>query len=145
MPRCYLALGSNLNSPKRQLSRALSALQRLPKLMITQRSKIYFNPPMGVKAQPMFYNMVISLDTSLSPTALLKACQRIEQHQQRVRKKKWGARTIDIDILFYGDQVIRKHNLMIPHPEWFKRDFVCIPLAELQRQPDHVRMKQTSI
>ncbi len=134
-------MGSNLNSPKRQLNRALFALQRLSNVMITERSKIYFNPPLGIKAQPMFYNMVISIHTSLSPAALLKACQCIERQQQRIRKKKWGARTIDIDILFYGEEIIRKPNLIIPHPEWSKRDFVRIPLSQLQIQPDHVRMK----
>lgn len=99
--------------------------------MIRQQSTVYFNPPMGLKSQPMFYNMVICIDTSLSPQALLKACLRIEAKQKRVRKKKWGARSLDMDILFYGDRTIRSKNLTIPHPEWFKRDFVLIPLAQL--------------
>ncbi len=131
MPRCYLGLGSNLNYPKRQLNRALQALQKQNRLMVVERSRPYFNPPLGVKAQPMFYNMVICIETSLSPNILLKKCKQIEQKQKRIHRKKWGSRTIDIDILFYGEQKLRSQALTLPHPEWHKRDFVHIPLSEL--------------
>lgn len=142
MPRCYLGLGSNLNYPKRQLNRALQALQKQNRLMVVERSQPYLNPPMGVKAQPMFYNMVICIETSLSPHALLKICKQIEQKQKRIHKKKWGSRTIDIDILFYGKQTIQSPALKLPHPEWYKRDFVRIPLLELMYfTKDHATLK----
>ena len=131
MPICYLGLGSNLKSPKRQLQIAINSLNRIKNTSIIDISSIYFNPPKGVKSQPMFYNLVLSIKTSLNPHALLYFCQKIEEMQCRVRKKKWGARTIDIDILLYGDKEIKTKSLLIPHPYMLERDFVLIPLLEI--------------
>lgn len=128
---CYLGLGSNLKHPKRQLNRALQALQHLPRSTITQRSSVYSSQPMGVRAQPSYCNMVIAIQTSLPPLILLGHCQSIENKQQRIRKRRWGARTLDIDVLLYGNQSIRTRNLTVPHPHLFERDFVLIPLQEL--------------
>lgn len=132
MPRCYLGLGSNLKSPRRQLNRALHALKKQHQLIVVACSGFHLTKPIGVRAQPMFYNIVVCVETRLSPLALLKVCQRIEQQHKRVRKKKWGTRTLDIDLLFYGNLVQKTLSLTLPHPEWSKRDFVCIPLFELQ-------------
>ncbi|MDP3560932.1 MAG: 2-amino-4-hydroxy-6-hydroxymethyldihydropteridine diphosphokinase [Legionellaceae bacterium] len=131
MSLCYLGLGSNLKSPKRQLNQAIATLRTLPKSIIIDISTVYFNPPIGVRAQPMFYNLVIALQTSLPPAHLLNFCKKIEQKQRRICKKKWGPRTIDIDILLYGNQIIQTPSLTIPHPEMLQRDFVLIPLLEL--------------
>ena len=79
----------------------------------------------------MFYNLVVAINTSLPPTRLLQCCQKIELNQQRVRKERWGARTIDIDILLYGNQTINTQNLCIPHPRMFERRFVLEPLFEV--------------
>lgn len=86
---------------------------------------------MGVRAQPMFYNIVIAMQTALPPHQLLQYCKKIERNQGRIHKRRWGARTIDIDILLYGDISMNKQALCIPHPQMLKRDFVLIPLLEI--------------
>ncbi len=139
---CYLGLGSNLKYPKRQLQHAIASLRKLPRSIMTGISNIYVNPPMGVKAQPMFYNQVMQINTSLPPLQLLKHCKQIEQDQGRVYRKKWGSRTIDIDILLYGDRIIKTRQLTIPHPELLNRDFVLIPLLELYEFPPKNQRKQ---
>lgn len=128
---CYLGLGSNLRSPKRQLHKAIRSLHKLPRSVIRTQSSIYISAPHGVRAQPSYANMVIKIYTSLSPTTLLRFCQRIENAQQRIRKKRWGARTLDIDLLLYGNRTIKQNNLVIPHPEMLHRDFVMLPLLEI--------------
>ena len=131
MTSAYLGLGSNLRQPERQLRQALLKLQKLPKSVIIEVSSIYFSQPCGLRAQPPFANLVLTLNTSLSAEQLLRHCQSIEHKQQRLRKKHWGARTLDIDILLYGNQVIHRHNLIIPHQEMHHRDFVIVPLLEI--------------
>lgn len=131
MVLCYLGLGSNLKSPSRQLSRAVNSLRKLPQTQLVQSSKLYLSHPLGVRAQPSYLNQVILLQTTLSPLKLLQACQSIEAQQQRIRKQRWGARTIDIDILLYDSKIIHLKNLQIPHPEMHKRDFVLLPLLEI--------------
>lgn len=131
MPTCYLGLGSNLKSPKRQLNQALQAIQRIPHILIKNTSSLYFNPPMGVKSQPMFYNLVTEINTNLPAQILLKKLKAIEEQQNRITKRRWGARTIDIDILLYGDRKINQYNLQVPHPGILVRDFVRIPLGEV--------------
>ena len=131
MVDCYLGLGSNLREPRRQLSRAFASLRTLPRSAILRQSRVYHSLPMGVRAQPNYYNQVIAIQTTLPAHALLRHCQAIEQKQHRIRKRRWGARTLDIDILLYGNQVIHTHDLIVPHPEMLKRDFVLIPLLEI--------------
>ncbi len=131
MPIAYLGLGSNLHEPRRQLSRALQSLAKFPQTTLATQSSIYRSKPIGVRAQPHYLNMVVMLKTTLSPQQLLKHCQAIEQQQKRLRKKIWGARTIDIDILLYGQHVIELPYLHIPHPELLYRDFVWMPLLEI--------------
>src|SRR3990167_7179375 len=99
MPDCYLGLGSNLKFPKRQLRLALQDLQKSKNILIKTVSSFYFSKPIGIKAQPNFYNLVIKIQTNLSPLILLSVLKQIEQKQNRIPKKKWGSRTIDIDIL----------------------------------------------
>lgn len=131
MTRCYLGLGSNLRSPDRQLQKALIALRSLPRSTIVKASCMYSTQPWGVRAQPMYSNMVIAIDTKLPPLTLLNYCHRIEHKQQRIRKVRWGARTLDIDLLLYGDKTIHSHQLIVPHPHMLSRDFVLIPLFEI--------------
>lgn len=134
MTLCYLGLGSNLRSPVRQLRQAIKKLRQLPQSMIKKQSSVYFSQPMGVRSQPLFCNMVISMHTNLSPQALLKHCQSIEIKQQRIRKRHWGARTIDIDILLYGNVLLYQKNLIIPHKGMLHRDFVLVPLLEISSE-----------
>ncbi len=143
MARCYLGLGSNLKSPRRQLSQAIAALGKLPRSSIVKISSVYTSKPLGVRFQPMYVNMVIALQTTLSPQILLQHCQRIEHHQKRVKKKHWGIRTIDIDILLYGNLTLNTITLTIPHPQMHNRDFVLVPLLEIAPTlclPNHKRL-----
>ncbi|MBA2711803.1 MAG: 2-amino-4-hydroxy-6-hydroxymethyldihydropteridine diphosphokinase [Tatlockia sp.] len=131
MTLCYLGLGSNLNSPERQLRMALNALRLLPQTNIKKIAPIYRSEALGRKAQPRFLNTVVAINTSLTPELLLRYCQKIEREQGRIRKVQNGARTLDIDILFYGEQKISDQNLQIPHPRMLERDFVLKPLSEI--------------
>lgn len=131
MTVCYLGLGSNLASPERQLRRAIRALRKLPKSFIIKVAAFHHSIADGRKAQPNYVNTVIALHTQLSPNALLLYCQKIEQQQGRVRKVRWGARTLDIDILLFGKKTINTPTLCIPHPRMLERDFVLLPLLEI--------------
>ena len=131
MTFCFLGLGSNLRSPARQLNQAIQTLRNLPRSVITAQSKVYFSQPLGVRSQPPYLNMVIALFTTLPPKRLLHYCQEIEHKHHRVRTRQWGARTLDIDLLLYGEQQIQHHGLSIPHPELLNRDFVWAPLIDI--------------
>jgi len=131
MTYCYLGLGSNLHSPQRQLRQAIALLHKLPHTSIDKISKLYFSKPLGIRCQPPYYNVVLTLHTTLPATRLLHYCQSIEQKHQRVRKKRWGPRTLDIDLLLYGKQIINRHDLHVPHPQLTVRDFVLVPLLEI--------------
>ena len=134
MTLCYLGLGSNLRVPQRQLRQSIGLLNKLPKSVITKISKVYNSRPWGVRSQPHYCNMVIALRTSLSAHQLLRYCKRIEQKNHRIQKKHWGARTIDIDLLLYGEHVINNNELIVPHPHMLHRDFVLVPLLEIAPQ-----------
>ncbi|MCX7116490.1 MAG: 2-amino-4-hydroxy-6-hydroxymethyldihydropteridine diphosphokinase [Legionellales bacterium] len=131
MSLCFIGLGSNLRSPVRQLNQALQKLHKIPRTSITAHSKLYFSKPCGIRSQPPFYNMVISLFTTLTPQLLLFYCQQIEHKHHRLRAKKGGARTLDLDLLLYGNREIHGANLTLPHSELLKRDFVWVPLLEI--------------
>lgn len=131
MIRCYLALGSNLGVPKRQLIRAIKHIRSMPGTVFIKSSSLYFNKAWGRKLQPDFYNAVLAIDTRLTPGHLLAQCQAIERKQGRQRKVLWGARTLDIDILLYGNRRIHEQHLTIPHPRLLERDFVLTPLFEI--------------
>ena len=131
MITCYLSLGSNLRSPERQIRQAVVRLKKLPKTTVTKLSKLYVTQAVGRRTQPPYCNSVVEIKTSHPPRRLLHHCLAIEKKQQRVRKIRWGARTLDIDILLYGQQIIRKHQLTIPHPRMLERDFVLKPLFSI--------------
>lgn len=127
----YIGLGSNLSDPVNQIQLAITALDALPHSSIIAQSSLYSSPPMGPQDQPDYVNAVVSLETELSPHALLDALQAIEQGQGRVRKRHWGERTIDLDILIYDVQVLDDERLHVPHPGIAQRSFVLYPLAEI--------------
>lgn len=128
---CYLGLGSNQKSPERQLRQAISSIRCLPSTTITKVSKFHWTKAWGLQAQQDFCNAVIEMMTLLTPLDLMRACQKIEKAQGRIRKKRWGPRVIDIDILIYGDRKIQLPNLTLPHPHIQSRDFVLLPLKEI--------------
>jgi len=129
--RAYIGLGSNLNDPPAQLRRALDALASLKDSRLGAVSSLYRSAPVGPPAQPDYVNAVAALDTALAPLALLDALQAIEQAQGRVRGERWGARTLDLDILLYGGEVIQHERLGVPHAEMRKRAFVLWPLYDI--------------
>lgn len=131
MAVCYLGLGSNQKTPERQLRRAVRSLRMLANTSVTKVSNFHWTKPWGLQGQQDFCNAVVEINTRLTPLQLLKACQGIEKRQGRVRKKHWGPRVIDIDILLHGTKNICLHNLILPHPHISARDFVLIPLREV--------------
>lgn len=128
----YIGLGSNLNNPTEQLETAVIALQQLPLSDNFVCSSFYSTKPWGFVEQPDFVNAVVKFNTQLSPLMLLEHLHRIENQQGRVRStEKNGPRTLDLDILLYGDLIINQPSLVIPHPRMMERDFVLHPLAEI--------------
>ena len=140
MERAYIALGSNLSTPVEQLRAALRALAELPSSQLAAVSSFYASDPLGPPDQPRFVNAVAAVDTELAPLELLDALQRIEHEQGRVRKaERWGPRTLDLDILLFGERLVASERLTIPHYHMHARAFVLYPLAEIApnlRLPD---------
>lgn len=127
----YIGLGSNLENPLQQIKTAINDLQTLADITIVSVSSLYQSPPMGPADQPDYINAVLSLETTLPPHQLLDALQSVEQLHGRVRNRHWGERTLDLDILLYGDQILDDERLKIPHPGMHERAFVLYPLAEI--------------
>ena len=131
----YVGLGSNLDNPAAQIAAAIDMLAALPDATLRAVSSFYRNPPMGPQDQPDYVNAVVALDTRLTPRALLDAMQAIERAQGRDRSGlRWGPRTIDLDLLVYGDTVLDEDHLQVPHPGIAERAFVLVPLAEIAPQ-----------
>ena len=131
MVKDYVGLGSNLDHPRRQLQAAYTAIQQLPDTRVLGDSGLFRSPPMGPQDQPDYLNAVVLIETELSPHQLLTALQAIEQQQGRVRKRHWGERTLDLDILLYGNEQISEKDLVIPHIGIPEREFVLYPLQRL--------------
>lgn len=132
MERVYIGLGSNLAEPLQQLRAALAALAELPGSQLAAVSSFYASDPLGPKDQPRYVNAVAALDTSLQPLELLDALQTIEREQGRVRKaERWGPRTLDLDILLFGQRRLAEARLVVPHYHMHARAFVLYPLAEI--------------
>lgn len=131
MRRTYIGLGSNQQQPAGQLQQALRALAAIPQSRLQACSRLYRSRPLGPQDQPDFINAVAVLDTALPPLELLDALQAIEAAQGRVRTRHWGPRTLDLDLLLYGNEQMDGPRLTLPHPGLVQRNFVLVPLAEL--------------
>lgn len=130
--RAYVGLGSNLDDPERQLRRALRALTELPHTQFVAHSGLYRSAPLGGLDQPDYLNAVAALDTHLSAAALLAELLAIEQRQGRVRgAQRWQPRTLDLDLLLFGEQQLQDATLTVPHPGLPTRAFVLYPLCEI--------------
>lgn len=129
--RVFVGLGSNLDDPARQLRCACRALARLPDTALVAVSPLYRNPAIGPAGQPDFLNAVAQLQTRLPPLSLLDALQAIELSQGRRREQHWGARTLDLDILLYGQEALTLPRLCVPHPHIAQRRFVLQPLHDI--------------
>lgn len=131
--RAFVALGSNVGDRAAHLAAARDALARLPDTRLLAASGVEETAPLGGMAQPPYLNQMVLLETALEPHALLAALQAIERARGRVRTARWGPRTLDLDIVAYGDRQVRDPDLVIPHPELPRRDFWQRELSELAR------------
>ena len=130
MERIYIGMGSNLAAPQEQLRNAVQALTQLPKTQLTGVSAFYQSDSL-LPGQPRYTNAVAALESALTPLELLDALQAIENQQGRERLERWGPRTLDLDILLFGDRLIDEPRLRVPHYQMQERAFVLYPLAEL--------------
>lgn len=128
----YVGIGSNLQQPVEQVRQALFHLAEIPQTRVIAQSPLYRSTPLGPANQPDFINAVAALATGLAPLDLLDALQAIERQQGRVRSTEhWGPRTLDLDILLYGEQKIINDRLIVPHPGLGERNFVLYPLHDV--------------
>lgn len=131
MVEAYIALGANLGDPVAQVEDACEEIGRIAGTQLIARSPWYQTKAVGPGDQPDYINGVVKVWTDLEPLALLHELQAIEQHHGRQRHIKWGARTLDLDLLIYADQKITSAELTVPHPHLHERNFVVYPLADI--------------
>lgn len=134
--RVFVALGSNLGDREAHLAHARARLGALPDTRLVAASQIEETAPLGPVAQPAYLNQMVLLETRLPPGELLTACRIIEGERGRVRRERWGPRTLDLDIVRYGNRTVRDADLIIPHPELPNRHFWQREIAELERGED---------
>jgi 2-amino-4-hydroxy-6-hydroxymethyldihydropteridine diphosphokinase len=133
MTHIVIGLGSNLNQPPTQLKAALNALNHLGVIALKAASSYYWTPPLqgGPCKQPSFLNAVAIAKTGASPMTIIKALQQIEREHKKRQRDHWGPRTLDLDLLIYGNTTLKTERLTLPHPEMHKRWFCMFPLYEL--------------
>ena len=129
--RCYIGVGSNLGDRRMNIETAIQSLRRVERIKVNRTSQIYETEPVGGPSQPNYLNGAIETETDLEPRQLLSVLQKIEADLGRKRTAKDGPRTIDLDILMYGDIKIDEPDLKVPHPRMSVRDFVLKPLKDL--------------
>jgi 2-amino-4-hydroxy-6-hydroxymethyldihydropteridine diphosphokinase len=144
MADVIVALGGNVGDVRSTFERAISMICGMAQASLLARSSDYQTPPWGDEDQPPFINACIVIETALDPHALLHTLQKVEKKfgRDRANEKRWGPRTLDLDILAYGDQRIEEPRLTIPHPRLFDRPFALVPLAEIA--PDRAIGGQTA-
>ncbi|MGL5454911.1 MAG: 2-amino-4-hydroxy-6-hydroxymethyldihydropteridine diphosphokinase [Citrobacter telavivensis] len=146
MTLVYIALGSNLASPLEQVNAAVNAIRELPESRVVAVSSFYRTPPLGPQDQPDYLNAAVALETTLEPETLLDHTQHIELQQGRVRKaERWGPRTLDLDIMLFGDRIINSERLTVPHYDMKNRGFMLWPLFEIAPDlhfPDGISLRQ---
>src|SRR5581483_2795042 len=130
MPRALIALGGNVGDVRATFKKAIAAICGMAQATLLARSSDYTTPPWGDEAQPRFVNACIEIDTSLDPHALLFTLQKIERKagRDRTHERRWGPRTLDLDLIAYDDVSLHKPELTLPHPRLFERAFVMVPL-----------------
>ncbi len=128
----FLGFGGNLDNPYNHFCRAKQKLAAHPQITVVATSPLYTTPPLGgPTGQPDYLNGVMEIETGLSPANLLQLCQQIEAESGRIRNERWGARTLDIDLLIMADITVNTPQLTIPHPRLQQRHFVLLPLNDL--------------
>lgn len=139
----YIGIGSNLGDKLFNCRYSIDKINQLPVCHVSAVSAIFKTEPVGVTGQPWYANCVVELSTTQLPSQLLKGLLSIESDMGRIRKKRWEARIIDLDILLFGQEIIESNNLMIPHPLLHKRQFVLEPLDQLAPDLMHPVLKST--
>lgn len=137
-----IGIGSNLGDRQAHITSAIEEMSWIPGCHLDQQSKIYETSPWGIEDQPKFLNAACGLICEISAETLLQHLQKIENHHNRRRTEKWGSRTLDLDIICYGEQRIETSSLSIPHPYFSERGFVLEPLAEIY---PNVQIEGTSV
>jgi 2-amino-4-hydroxy-6-hydroxymethyldihydropteridine diphosphokinase len=132
MARAYVGLGANLGPKEVTLLRAVDLLAAEDGIEVLELSELRETAPVGVIDQPEFLNGALAVETSLAPRELLDVLLRVERELDRVREERWGPRTIDLDLLVYGDETVDEPGLRVPHPRLHERRFALEPLAELE-------------
>lgn len=127
----FIGIGSNLGKPVENCQEAVEKIAAVPGIRLLRHSSLYRTEPVGPQEQAWFINAVAEIRTTLTPRQLFEVLQEIERRMGRVDGRKWGPRIIDLDLLFYGQEVVQEEGLVIPHPELHKRRFVLAPLCEL--------------
>ena len=127
----YIGIGANLDDPQQQVKEAIAELGLLPNTQLIQASSLYHSKPVGPQDQPDYIKAVACIETELTPIELLDALQSLEQQHGRIRKRHWGGRTLDLDILLIDQQIIESERLTVPHPYAAERSFVLFPLEEI--------------
>jgi len=133
MNNIFIALGSNLKNPKKQIKNGILSIKKINDVKILKESHLYETPPVGILNQPNFVNAVVKISSSLNPQELLDELLNIENIAGRIRNKKNGPRILDLDILLFNDFILNKDNLTIPHPRMHERLFVLIPLKDIDK------------
>jgi 2-amino-4-hydroxy-6-hydroxymethyldihydropteridine diphosphokinase len=133
--RVYVALGSNVGDREAHLAHARARLAELPRTRLTATSSVEETAPVGPVPQGSYLNQMVLLETELSPAEILQQLQAIERERGRARSVRWGPRTLDLDIVRFGDRHVHEAGLTIPHPELPRRDFWIRELAELDQTP----------
>ena len=129
--RAHIAIGSNLHDRPTYLAAGLAAVAALPNTRVTAVSSIYETPPLGPTEQPDYLNAVLAVETLLAPEELLASMLQIEKDHLRQRHIHWGPRTLDLDLLLYGECIVASPDLTLPHPHMNDRSFVLVPLCEI--------------
>jgi len=139
----YIGIGSNLGDKIGQCERAIAEILRVDQHKLLAKSSLFKTKPIGDTSQDWFVNGVIKIETDLEPLELLQVLQEVESRLGRRKTSRWGPRTIDLDILFYDGEEVQMENLQIPHPLLHERQFVLIPLAEIDRGFVHPVLKRS--
>ncbi len=142
--KAYIGLGSNLGNREENIRKAVELLEKSPGIRVVKLSPFYETEPVGDIPQGKFINAAAEIYTTLFPPGLLAVCRNIEDALGRVRTVKWGPRTIDLDILLYGEEVIRTSELTIPHPLMHEREFVLRPLSDIAPDAYHPVLGKTA-
>lgn len=140
----YVGLGANEGEPRRQVEEAIARLAAADEIEVLKVSSFYLNPPLGPPDQPWYVNAVVQVRTRLTPEEMLRVLHRVEQDLGRVRRERWGARVIDLDLLLYNGVILTDPDLCLPHREMHRRSFVLAPLAEIAPQAWHPVLEKTA-